>query len=230
MLRILRQQPAECLEAVDQSFGVIETIDTQRQRTAAQALLQSHGLRAVRGLHRSLGEPLCVYADRIDDGTNVAAIMHEAAFVDPGNRKNLANAVQECSLIRGRVEANDVEGTHCLQHFRRARQNVQQGRRNKRRMQKKSETVAHTQPAQFLGEREQVVIMHPNEVIRAQQSRDRFGELAVDRTVSLVILAPIFHQAETKVQQWPQHPVRKRYVESAVFSLAQIDRCVADPL
>ena len=62
-----------------------------------------------------------------------------------------------------------VVAAHGTQQLRRTRQGVQQGRRHERRVQEEADAVAHAQPAQFLAQREQVVIVHPDQVVVAQQ-------------------------------------------------------------
>ena len=105
--------------------------------------------------------------------THVTAFVHEAAVAEPGDRQDLAHAVEERAPIGLGVKAHDIERAHRAQQFGRSRQCVQQRRRHERRVQEEADAVAHAEPAQFLGQREQMVVMHPDQIVLAQQPGQR---------------------------------------------------------
>ncbi len=154
--------------------------------------------------------------------------MQETAFAGSGNAQDLAHTIEERLPVGSRMESHHVIGTHRKQQLRRARQCVKQGGGHKRRMQEESDAIAHPQAAQLLAQREQMIVVHPDHVIRAQQRPQRLGEAPVDRAIALVVLAPEVDQAEPEVQQRPQRAIGEVDVERSIFRLGQIDCRVAD--
>ena len=161
----MAEQPAECLEPIDQTLGIVEPIDADGERSISQAFAQPHRLDAMLGAGGGGGEAGGIDADRIDDGQHMSAFAREAVVTDLGAGQDLPRAVQKGTLIGSRVKTHNVECAHGTQQFRRARQCVQQRRRDERRVQEKADAVARPEPTQFFGQREQVVVMYPDQVV-----------------------------------------------------------------
>ena len=128
------------------------------------------------------------------------------------------------------MKADDIERAHGPQQFSGARQHMQQRRRNKWGMQEKPNAIAHTQQPEFLGQQEQVIVVHPDQIVFTQQLGQRLGKTTVDRAVALVVLPPELHEPEPKMQQRPQRAIGEIDVEGAVFCLGQVDRGVGRAL
>ncbi len=156
----------------------------------------------------------------------MAAFVGEGAIADLGARQYLANAFEERALIDVGMKAHHVVCAHRPHQLRRTRQGVQQRRGHERRVQEEADPVERTKPAQFLGQREQVVVVDPDQIVFAQQPEQRFGEPAIDRPIGFVVLATKLHEAQPEMQQRPQRAIGEAHVERAVFRLGQIDRGV----
>ena len=166
-----------------------------------------------------LGETVGVDADRVDHRLHRPAAMHEAAVLVGPNAEDLAGAFQESLAIGAGVEADHVVGAQRAQQLVGARQGVQQRRRHEGRVQEEADAVAHAERAQRLAEGDQVIVVHPDQVVGPQQRLQRLGEAAVDRDVAVVVLAMEVQQAEPEMQQRPQRAVGEVQVERAVFML-----------
>ena len=95
-------------------------------------------------------------------------------------------------------------------------------------MQEESDPVSHRKASQLLRQRDQMVVVHPDQVVGLQDGGQRRGEAPIDRAVTTIILAPIGHQAETEMQQRPQGTIGEADVEGAVLGLRHIDRGIGD--
>ena len=57
-----------------------------------------------------------------------------------------------------------------------ARQHLQQRRRHEWGVQEEPDAIAHTQQPQFLGQREQVIVVHPDQIVCPQQLGQRLRQ------------------------------------------------------
>jgi len=154
-------------------------------------------------VQRGPGEAVGVDADGVDDRPHTPAGVGEAAIAIRDNAEDLAHAFQERPSVAPRLKADDIEAAHGTQQVGRARQSVQDRRRHERRVQKEAEPIAHALTPQVLAKREQVVVVHPHQIVAVQQRRERCGKLAVHAAVAFVVLALVVHQPEAEMQQRP---------------------------
>src|ERR1700729_3673349 len=112
MLGVFAQQSGECLEAVDQSLGIIEPVNADGERPPTQALPQPPRLRAVFGMRGGLRKPIRIDADWVNDRPNTLAGIGEIAFCPGVHAKDLAHAVKKSLAVNLRVEPDDVIAAH----------------------------------------------------------------------------------------------------------------------
>ena len=104
------------------------------------------------------------------------------------------------------------------EHFRRRTGNVQEI----------ADAVPVAARAQRLGERDQVIVVHPDEVVGPQQLVELVGEMLVDAHVAGEIAAREFGLIEAIVQDRPQHPVGEAVVVFPVVVGAEAGHHVVD--
>ena len=92
------------------------------------------------------------------------------------NPQSFGDTVQEGRAVGARVKSDDVVGAQARQQLGRPRQRVENRRRHERRVQEEADAVGDTEGAQFGGQGNQVVVVHPDQVVRAQQRQQRVGE------------------------------------------------------
>ncbi len=95
-------------------------------------------------------------------------------------------------------------------------------------MKEKADAVLQTHLAQFRGERNQVVVMHPDDVIRFDERRQPMGEEAVDAEIPRHLLATIFREIQPIMANRPENPVGEAMVIFFDIGIGQIRECIGD--
>jgi hypothetical protein len=72
--------------------------------------------------------------------------------------------------------------------------------RRERRVQKKADPVGDAELAQLLRQRDQMIIMHPDQVVGLDQRQKHPRQIFVDRDIALELLAVKLDQAELVMQ------------------------------
>jgi hypothetical protein len=67
-------------------------------------------------------------------------------------------------------------------------------------VQEEADAVLHAQLPQFGAQRNQVVVMHPDEIVGLEQRRRGGGKRGIDAQIALEGVAPEFEQAESIVE------------------------------
>ena len=104
------------------------------------------------------------------------------------------------------------------EHFRRRTGNVQEV----------ADPVLVAARAQRLGERDQVIVVHPDEIVGAQHLVELVGEMLVDAHVAGEIAARELGLIEAIVQDRPEHPVGEAVVVFLVVVGAEAGDDVVD--
>ena len=78
--------------------------------------------------------------------------------------------------------------------------------------------------AQLLAERDQVIVVHPDQVVGLDQRRDRLGEALVDPLVAAGEAAVIFGQVDPVVEERPQGAVGVAVIIFVDVLLLEVDR------
>ena len=104
------------------------------------------------------------------------APIHQPALRIGPDAEDLPHAVEKRLAVDRGVEPHQVVGAQRAKQFLGARQCLKQRRRDEGRVQEEADAVAHAQLPQRLGQRDQVIIVHPDQVVRPQQRRQGGGE------------------------------------------------------
>ncbi len=97
-----------------------------------------------------------------------------------------------------------------------------------RRMQEKADPILDAQLAQFARQRNQMIIMHPNQIVRPNHRPEHLREIFVDRDIALELGAMKFDQPELVMQQRPQRAVGVTQIIFLIIRPAEIDRGESD--
>ena len=90
-------------------------------------------------------------------------------------------------------------------------------------MNEETDLVVVPAIAQRLGQRDQMIVMHPHDVVGLQQCFEVTGEILVDAEIAAEIAAGEFGEIEPIMQDRPQHTIGEAVVEFLVVILAEID-------
>ena len=93
---------------------------------------------------------------------------------------------------------------------------------------KKPIRILHTVLAQLLAERDQMVIVDPDQIVGLDQRRDRLGEALVDPLVAGAEAAVIFGEVDPVVEERPQGAVGIAVIIFVDVLLFEVDRCHKD--
>src|SRR5690606_1577225 len=85
-------------------------------------------------------------------------------------------------------------------------------RRRKRRMQEEADLVPVPAFAQRLRQREEMIVVHPDDVVWPQNLVQFIGEMLVDAQVAAEVTAREFRKIEPVMQDRPQHAVGEAVV------------------
>ena len=126
------------------------------------------------------------------------------------------------------LEADEVVGEQRADQRLVLRQRREDLGRRERRVQEEADALPHAAPAQFLGERDQVEVVHPHQVAGAEQPRERLREPGVDPSVGLELAALEAHQVDAEMHQRPQAVVAEAVVVVLEILLRQVERRQGD--
>ena len=90
-------------------------------------------------------------------------------------------------------------------------------------MNEETDLVAVPAVAQRLGERDQMIVVHPYDVVGFQQCFEVTREILVYSEIAAKIASREFGEIKPIVQDRPQHTIGKAIVEFLVVILAEID-------
>ena len=120
------------------------------------------------------------------------------------------------------LQAHQVVGKERTHQPLMLRQRREDERRRNGHMQEKSDALAATQRTQLRRQRDQVVVVHPDHVVLAQQRQQLAREHLVHAAVALAVIGAEVGQVQPVVQHRPQHAVGVALVIGRVVRLAQV--------
>ena len=88
-----------------------------------------------------------------------------------------------------RLKSHNVVGAEILQKFSPLRQCREYAGGDKRNMQEEARSVGEPQFPQRSRQRDEMIVMHPDQIVRTQQLRERMCERPIDAAVSVQMLA-----------------------------------------
>ena len=202
---MLLEEAAIAEEALLQPLGIIEPVDAD-DRSACPRRCAAASRRPSRAssLVAALRELADVDADREGGGCTVRSptwIVPSA--VDRAAELALDIMAEALQPFLG-LEADQVVGEHRADQPLVEGQRHQQPARRPGDVEEEADPVLHAALAQLLAERDQMIIVDPDQVVRLDQRRDRLGEALVDPLVAAAEAAVIFGQVDPVVEERPQ--------------------------
>ena len=211
-------------EAAGQALAVVEPVDADHQPPAEQsgdhashvfAALRFHGLAL----------------DRIDVDADRVGVQHHAplACAHRAVRQQRFGAVQlqhgraEGVDVGLRLEAEHVVGQHRIHELAVDRQHAQRLDVREGHVQEERGRLLCPLFAQRARQRDQVEIVHPQQVVVAQQRPQRRGEAAVHLQVAGIVLVGEVHRLEKIVERRPERAVAEAVQEVRELGFLEID-------
>ena len=226
---MIAQQARETFEALRQALGIVQAVHADDQRAVVDGGLQFRDgatvLRAMRQFHRFGG----VDADGEHPGAEDPAVRRADAAA---RAHRGAQLVQEVVLQRAqvalRVHAHQVVRGQRFEQLAVAGEGDQQARGRQRRVQEEPDPVFHALFAQHRGQRNQVVVVYPDDVVLADELRHALGEHAIHPKIAFEVIATVIDQVAAIVEQRPQRAIGEAAVIVVVIRLRHVDGGVAD--
>src|SRR6185437_14255400 len=132
-----------------------------------------------------------------DEG--IVAIPRESAF--------FGEVAREVRGIDLGLETDEIVSTERGNELLVVRQRRQDFRRRTRNVQKKSDPVLVSAIAQGLGERNQMIVVHPDDIVRPQQPFEMTGVIFVDTHIAAEIAAGKLSEIEPVMKDRPEHAI-----------------------
>ena len=134
------------------------------------------------------------------------------------------DVLEEAMAVRLGLEAEHVVGEERPDEQVVHRQRDQHFRGREGDVQEESHRLPGAHAAQLLAERDQVVVVHPQQVVGLEQGLQRVGEALVDPDVALVIVPVEAGEVDAIVKERPQRAVREAVVVLLVVLAREIRR------
>ncbi len=90
-------------------------------------------------------------------------------------------------------------------------------------VKKEADLVFMSTRAQLLRQRHQVIIVHPNDIVRLEDARYVIGEDPVDALIAAEIAVRIFGEIDAIVQDRPEDPIGKAVVIFLIVGVREVD-------
>ena len=204
-----QQQPLERLEALGDALGVVEPVDAEQDQ--ALVALAREGIRAVGG--GELAEAMRVDADGV--GGDVLAVR--------GGQQRA-----QLIAVARRLRADQLVGGERGGEVLVVRDRLPVLARRDRHVVEVAERTAPAEPLQLAAERDQLVVMHPDQVVGAQQRDQRQREAAVRGQVGRVLEMAARRLIGETVQVRPERAVAEALVVVGDLPRGQVDGDVVD--
>ena len=241
-LRIIFQEMRIGGKPRRQPLRVIEPVDADDQRAFVDAVEQPAGVARFCRRCRLGGDRLDVDPDREHRGAQDPAEAADEAAAEILAVVPAHEVVAKSLQVGLGLKADDVIGAQRRDKLLVIGQDPHQLGGRERGVQKEPERLTATLPAQRLAERDQMVIVHPDQIARGQHRQQGARERVVDPQVPGQSPARELDQRRPVVKQRPQHPVGVADVILLEIPGRQIERgennvaggrhggCVARPL
>src|SRR6202022_544449 len=138
----------ECVDAVDQSLGIVQPIDADRQLLAVQASPQPRHIGMGHSLGGLQGEFFDIDADRKYRGTRSAMTRRYDAVFDLEAEIRRKVAEEIFAIVLG-LESDQIVGQHRLDQFAMMRDAFDDAARGPGRMQEEPDRLRDAETAQF---------------------------------------------------------------------------------
>jgi hypothetical protein len=181
-------------------------------------------------MRRALGDfSMAAKSGRVDANGEGADLDGLAKGLPMAVGQMLAGGLDQDVLLEGlavfrRLEADEVVVEHGLHQLAVTGQGDEDLVRGPRHMQEEADPVLHPQLAQLTGQRDQVIVVHPDQVVLADQRAKRLGEPLVHPLIALAVGAVVGGQVGAIVQQRPERLVGVAVVIFVEIVLGEVDR------
>ena len=224
-----RIEPLERLHPLDQSFRVVEAIDADHQRPIAEAL---HDVADETRFHRALRQALKflgldAHGEAADAGLPPARGKHElpvGRLEHPAVGDALLGhqIAREIADVGFRLQSHQIVLQQQRQQPLVVGQNGDDFRRGEGDMQEEADAVGETALAKLLRDRDQVIVVDPDEVVGLEDLRQLGGEMLVHPEIAGQVAAIELGQVDAIMQHRPQHAVGEAVVIFLVVLLGEI--------
>lgn len=212
------------MHALRQPFRVIEPVDADQQLAAR--IFVAHPLEHVEAvaIARERLELVDVDANRERAGRQRAAERAQPAVRQPRRAGFRLDVMLEVQQIRFGLEADEVIREQRAHQPFVFRDRGHDRRRRHRDVQEEADRIRAAHRAQLGGERNQLVVVHPDDVVGPQQRAQLAREQLVHAPVTVGEASIELREVEPIVKHRPQHVVRVAEVVSVVILRIEIDR------
>jgi hypothetical protein len=136
----------------------------------------------------------------------------------------------QCTQVARRLQADEVVAGQRFQQLAVLGQHDQQRGRRQRRVQKKADAVLYPPLAEHRGHGNQMIVVHPHDIVRLQQRDQVIGKPRVGAHIAVQMAALIIDHVQAKMQQRPQRAVGESRVKLVVILTRKVERGVVDRL
>jgi hypothetical protein len=204
VLRVVLQEPLVGGKPLDEPLAVVEPVDADHATPAAQAV--DEALHRVARLARE-----CIALDAVDidaDREHVdrdasraahdAAVVGDCALAPQFNRRRAQRG-----RVASRLHADQVIREQRFHELGVHRQRTQRLDVRERDVQEKADRQRDAELAQALAQREQLVVVHPDEIGRLEQRAHAGRESRVDAVIRRILVVAVAERVEEVVAQRP---------------------------
>ena len=182
--------------------------------------------RTKRGLDRAARqarESFRLHPDRECADANNAIAEVKAVAARPWQAAFIGDVAGKIRRIDFGLEADQVVVAERRDQLIMIGQGREDFRRRERNVDEETDLVVVPAIAQRLGERHEMIVVHPHDIVGPQQFFRCVGEILVDAKIAAKVAAREFGKVEPIMQDRPQHAVGETVVEFLVVVLGQID-------
>ena len=214
--------------ALGNALAVVEPIDADDHSTARQAAQHfAYEVRLDRP-PRQARESFCLHPDREGADAYDAIAEVKAVAARPWQAALVGDVAGEIRRIDFGLETDQVVMAERWDQLIVIWQRREDFWRREWNVDEEPDLVVMPAIAQRLGERHEMIVVDPDDVVGPQQLFKMTGEILVDAYIAAEVATCEFGEIEPIMQNWPQHTVRKTVVEFLVVVLGQINSGVSD--
>ena len=226
--RVALEEAREGLDALADALGIVEPVDADDELLAFEARLGAPHERMALRVRRLGPESRRVDADREGGHLEAAAErLVEAAAERPAHPVT-SQAADEIVDVERRLEADHVVGREAAQQEVVGRQHARHVGGRPRDVQEEADPVGEAHVAQLRGERDEVVVVHPDEVVRRQQRSEALGEELVGAEIPGRVAPGEAGQVEAVMADGPERPVGEAEIIVVQVALREVADRVGD--
>ena len=196
---ILFEEAAESAELLRQALGVVEAVDAQEADGRRRLLAAALGARADEGID--------VDADREAGDRQLAIEGADAAVLQDATEHAVLQVVDEVADIDLGLQTDEIVGGKAASQLAVLGDGEERLRRRHGDVQEEPDWVGDAERAQLHAERDHVIVVHPDRVVRLQQRPQRLSEALVHVEVALIVAGLELRDVEAGVKHRPQYVV-----------------------